>query len=42
MKTLYTLVHLGKVSVEDAAGLAGMSVSEFERYMSEKPTPEES
>lgn len=42
LKTLYTLVHLGKVSVEDAAGLAGMSVSEFERYMSEKPTPEES
>lgn len=41
LKTLLTLVQLGKISVEEAAGLADISVSEFERYVSENPTPKE-
>ena len=38
METLLALIQLDKLSIEDAAKLAGMSVSDFQSYIAEQQT----
>lgn len=38
METLLALVQLNKLSVEDTAQIAGMSVSDFQNYITKQQT----